>query len=436
MTNAHKRDRQLTIGRHLPGNDRLAAVGGAAGIQSTGKGTLSEQAHVAGESNLLPDPLNPRDPCNPGGPFVPGDTWHTPPWSRWTYQHISEMRLTAQIWRGPGPAYPLLESPRPLGDIVVKFDDGARSVDDYLARSFTDGFLVLHRGRIVFERYLNGFRPHKQHLLMSTTKSFIGILVGILVDKGLLDLQKLVTHYLPELEVTAYKGATVQHLLDMASGVVYDDDYDPFWKDSVLSQPRGPRTMWELALSLKEAERPHGALFKYKSMDTDVVGFILQRVSGMYLADLISQELWVPMGAEQDAYITVDKSGFGLAEGGLCVTLRDLGRFALLVLDQGARGRHQIIPPAWIDELWKGRGAPLESALRRGTIRSYHNFWWIDRDNRALWTSGWGGQISYVEPDAEFAAVKLSHWPGDNGEQYQFDLRTAVLAIRSAVSGS
>lgn len=416
--------------------------GGGAGGTIVGQ----QRPVVADGSELLPDPLNLRDPRSPGAPLIPRVEWDLSPWNRWTYQHISEMVPTAPIWRGPGPVRSLPESIQPLGQVMVDFQDGEQAVDEFLERSFTDGFLVLHRGRIVYERYLNDFVPHRQHVLMSATKSFTGTLAGILANKGLLDLKKPVTDYLPEFEATAYRGATVQHLLDMASGVVFDESHSESRNEDSDMQ-KGyyagwyhervagwPRTYWELALSLDKTERPHGASYSYRSIETAVVGFILQRVTGMSMADLISREIWAPMGAEQDAYIVVDQGGLGIASGGMCVTMRDLGRFAQLLIEGGAREGRQIIPQGWIEEVLDGGGAPLEGPEWGGTVRAYHDFWRVDRDHRALWAIGYGGQLAYIEPDAELAVVKLSYWPSDEAHaQLYDDTRTAVLAIRSVL---
>ncbi|WP_348633102.1 serine hydrolase, partial [Mesorhizobium sp. M2A.F.Ca.ET.039.01.1.1] len=265
--------------------------------------------------------MQPRDPRNPGAALIPRVGWDLSPWSRWTFQHVREMTTTAPIWRGPGPARPLARSLQPLGELMVSFRNGKHLLGDFLERNFTDGFLVLHRGRIVYEHYMNHLAPQNQHLVMSVTKSFTGTLIGILVNKGLLDVQKPVTHYLPELAETAYRGASVQHLLDMSSGVVYEESgregshmqkalYAGWYRTPM---PGWPRTYWELILSLDKAERSHGALFNYRSIEASVLGFVLQRVSGMSLADLLSQEIWAPMGAEEDAYIAVDDAGCAIA---------------------------------------------------------------------------------------------------------------------------
>ncbi|WP_287314334.1 serine hydrolase [Mesorhizobium sp.] len=424
--------------RDLLEDGGLIAAAGTVGIVCADKGARAEQTGqnntvAGGGSDLLPDLLNPG---NPGAPLIPRVRWDRPPWNRWTYQRFSEMVPTASIWRGPGPVRPLPEALQPLGGLVVNFADGARTIDDHLRRNFTDGFLVLHRGRLVFERYMNNFAPHKQHTLKSATKSFTGTLAGILANKGLLDVRKPVTDYLPELNATAYRGATVQHLLDMASGVYAEEELDTLGCNQGMNVasyqvevPGWPRTFWELVLSVDKAVRPHGASHEYRTIETTVVGFVLQRVSGMSMADLISQEIWAPMGAEQDAYITVDRAGTAAAGGGLCVTMRDCARFGQLFVEGGARDGRQIIPRNWIEETLNGDGAPLPAG---GLCEeAYHNFWRIDRGSMAH--GGYGGQYLYVEPQAQFVAVKMSYFPDGSGPYSEND-RTAILAIRDALS--
>lgn len=384
------------------------------------------------------DPANPRDPREPGAPFIPQVAWKLSPWSQWSFQHIREMAPTAPIWRGSGSVQALPQSPQPVGDIIVNFRDGKRTVNDHLERSYTDGFLVLHRGRIVFERYLNNLAPQTQHLLMSATKSFTGTLAGILAGKGLFDVRRPVTDFLPELGVTGYRGATVQQCLDMTTGIAADDSgnlgtvgekMDYCWYRARPSS--WLRTYWEIALSIGEQVRPHGAKFDYKSIDTAVVGFVLQRVTGLSMADLLSQEIWAPMRAQEDAYVVLDDSGFGLASGGMCATLRDFGRFAQLMTQGGILDGRRILPQSWIEETLNRKTAPVEGDQ---SLAYYSNFWWVDAKHRALWAVGHGGQQAYVEPDAEFAAVKLSYFPEYDTDERFGDDRAAILAIRAALS--
>ena len=205
---------------------------------------------------------NPRDPRNPGASIIPRDDWDLPPHHRWTFQHIREMTATAQIWRGSTGPRALPSAAADLTGISYDFSGSRRTVSQYLDDSFTDGFLVLHKGRIVMEDYRNGMKPHGTHLAMSVTKSFVGTLVGILASEGSIDVSAPVTQYLPELEATAYRGATVKHLLDMTSGTVFDESYTTpgshmqkidqacGWK--VHTRHDWPRTMWRLILTLDD----------------------------------------------------------------------------------------------------------------------------------------------------------------------------------------
>lgn len=386
--------------------------------------------------------VTPRNPLVPGAPVIPRHEWDYPPHHRWTFQHIREMTATAQIWRGPGPVLPL---PINLVDIDgVTFETGGRvrTVGDFLDGSFTDGFLVLSRGAVVAERYMNGMKPHGCHLAMSVTKSIIATVAGILVHRGLIDPAAPVTAYLPEFETTAYRGATVQQVLDMTTGVVFDESYGTpgshmqkldqacGWKP--MTRPDWPQTMWELVLTLTEQERPHGELFRYRSIETDVLGFVMERASGLPLAELVSTELWAPIGAEEDAYITVDHAGFALADGGFNATLRDYARFALLHLRGGKLNGRQIVPAAWIEETRRGDHDKYQGVYREVLPRgAYHNQFWIeDPDRRAYMARGIFGQYLYIDPEADFAAVKLSTWPEFVSAERSIEALAAIRAIR------
>ncbi|SFU22730.1 serine hydrolase [Mesorhizobium sp. YR577] len=385
---------------------------------------------------------HPRDPLNRGAPILPRGEWDYPPHHRWTFQHIREMTATAQVWRGPGPVLPL---PTQLEDIDgIEFEAGGRrrTVRDFLDESFTDGFLVLSRGTVIAERYMNGMKPHGQHLAMSVTKSIVATVAGILVDRGLIDLAAPVTKYLPELETTAYRGATVQQVLDMTAGVLFDESYKTpgshmqkldqacGWKP--MTRPDWPQTMWQLILTLTELERPHGELFRYRSIETDVLGLVMERATGLSLAELISSELWVPMGAEEDAYMTVDHGGYALADGGFNATLRDYARFALLHLRGGKANGRQIVPSAWIEATRNGNHDLFQGVYREVLPRgAYHNQFWIeDTDRRAYMARGIFGQYIYIDPEADFAAVKLSTWPEFVSAERSIEALAAFHAIR------
>jgi CubicO group peptidase (beta-lactamase class C family) len=389
-----------------------------------------------------------RDPKNPGAPIIPRGEWDFPPYHRWTFQHVREMTPTAEIWRGPGPVLPLPERRRDIDGVTFTARAGRRTIADWLEESATDGFMVLSRGAVVDERYRNGLKPHRQHLAMSVSKSVTSAIFGILVQRGLIDVEASVTTYLPELEATGYRGAKVQHVLDMTSGVLFDESYTTpgshmqklgqacGWFE--VSDPAWPMTVWQLILQLTEQQRPHGQLFQYRSIETDVLAFLMQRVTGKPLAELISEELWAPMGAEENAYITLDRGGYALADGGFNATLRDFARFALLLLNGGKAHGRQIVPAEWIEVTRNANhavfGEERQGALPRGAYRN--QFWIEDSDSRVFMCFGIFGQYIYMDPEAGFALVKLSTDVDPVSEERTADMLAAAHALKVFCAGT
>ncbi len=376
---------------------------------------------------------------------LPREDWDRAPWNRWSFQHVREIVPTATVWRGPGPAMPLPRTHQAIDNIAFTLDGESSTIGSFLDSSYTDGFIVLHHGRIIAERYMNGMTERSQHLSQSVAKSVTGTVAGILVGRGLLDPQALVTDYLPELEATAYRGAKVQHVLDMTSGVAFDEEYTSLdsdiakvdvasgWKTS--ARPGWPRTMWQVILGLTRQECEHGSSFRYRSIETDVLAFILERVTGQRLPELVSCELWVPLGAEEDAYFTVDPAGYALADGGFNATLRDYARFGLLHAQNGIANGRQILPAEWIAATRaadhdKFRG-DYRIALPKG---GYKNQFWIeDVARRAYMARGVFGQYIYIDPDADFVAVKLSSWPDFTSDIRSRQTIAAVNAIKQSL---
>jgi len=254
------------------------------------------------------------------------ETWDLAPFNRWSFQNIRMVLPTRAVPRGPGSASALPEAHQRLDDLAFTDVDGRSStVGEMLATTYTDGFILLHRGRVVMERYLNGMNEASLHLSQSAVKSFVGSLVGITAGRGILALDRAVAHYVPELAGCGYAGATVAQLLDMRSGVRFVEDYlDPESEVGMLDRAAGwrplrsgdPAGIYDLILRLKQ-ERPHGGHFAYRSIETDTLGWVLERATGVSLAELLSRELWQPMGAEFEACMAIDRCGTCQADGGL-----------------------------------------------------------------------------------------------------------------------
>ncbi len=388
-----------------------------------------------------------RDPMKPGEPVISLTDWDGSPWNRWTFQHVREMAPTAEIWRGDGPVCDLPLALEDIDGISFTANGRQQTIAQFLDGSFTDGFLVLFKGRIVAERYMNGMTRRSHHLAMSVSKSVTATVAGILVHRGLLDPKAPVVDYLPELKATAYRDARVQHVLDMTTGVLFDESYETpgshmqkldmasGWKPHTRSD--WPLTIWQLILELTDYSRPHGELFEYRSIETDVLAFMMERVTGKHLATLISEELWQPMGAERDAYITVDRAGYGLADGGFNATLRDYARFALLHLRGGKLNGRQIVPTAWLEEIHNANHEIFQGEYRIALPRgAYHNQFWIeDPDSRVYMARGICGQYIYIDPEADFAAVKLSTWPDFIDSERSIEVIAAFKAVRRHLTG-
>ena len=198
--------------------------------------------------------------------------------------------------------------------------------------------------------------PTTPHLLMSVTKSVVGCVAGILAGQGLLDPEAPVTTYVPEVADSGYDGATVRHLLDMRTGVAFRETYlEPDAEVRVMERSMGwrpllegdPVGMYDYLTTLGTAGA-HGGDFTYRSADTDMLGWVLERASGTRMADLVSSLLWVPIGAEHDADITCDPVGSAIHDGGMSATARDLARFGQLLLDDGRVDGDEVVPASWL----------------------------------------------------------------------------------------
>ena len=294
------------------------------------------------------------------------------PRTRWSFSHIRELVPTASVWHGRGPVSALPRAERDIGGVPFTDADGTRrTFSDMLGLTYTDGILVMHKGRVVYEKYFGALDDQTPHIAMSVTKSFVGTLAAMLVADGKLDPAAPVTRYLPEMAGTAYGDATVREVMDMTVGVKYSENYaDPkaeVWDYSRAGgmMPRepayaGPKTFYEFLVTLKK-DGEHDQAFAYKTVNAEVLAWIVKRVSGQPLAKLLSERVWQKMGAENDAYFMVDSIGSESGGGGLNTTLRDLARFGETMRNGGRFNGHQVIPAEVVADIRRG-GDPAKFA--------------------------------------------------------------------------
>ncbi len=387
------------------------------------------------------DPLR-RDPS------ASAENWQEAPVNRWSFWNVRELLPTHPVARGDGPVRPLPDHPRDQDVLAVEVTriDGTRAtVGDVLADTWTDAYAVLQDGHLVAEDYVATGGPQRTHALFSVTKSMVGCVAGILVDRGLLDPASEVTEHVPELAGSGYAGATVQHLLDMRSGVRFLEDYtDPEAEVRQLDRWIAERGVYPFLETLRQ-EAPHGSRFLYRSAETDVLGWVCERAGGARMADLLSDLVWSPMGAEQDAGIICDALGTAVHDGGLAATARDLLRFGQMLLDGGVvpdgnDGARSVVPPMWLRRAWavdaEGRSlfleSPAEVSFPGGWYRNH--FWFRPGEHGdVLLCLGIHGQMVHVSRRTGTVCVKLSSWPDPSSPAYLQDTLRAFDAVGGAM---
>ncbi len=377
--------------------------------------------------------------------------WQDPPFNRWAFRHMREL-IPSQVIpagpRGPGalPASPALVGNPP----VTRLDGSTVTVEDVLAGTFTDAWVVLQDGGLVAERYFAGMTAGTRHLLMSVSKSIVGCVAGTLAGRGLLDTGAPVTAYVPEVASSGYAGASIRNLLDMRTGVAFRETYTALdaevrvmersmgWRPALPGDPEGAYPY----LATLGSAGPHGGEFSYRSADSDMLGWACERASGIRMADLISALVWQPIGAECDAEITCDPLGSAIHDGGISATARDLARFGQMLVDDGTALGRTVVPEAWLEDT----RAP-EPGVREAFARTdneyvlpggwYRNQFWVlpGPGGPVLVCLGIHGQLIYADRAARTVVVKLSSWPHAQHVGYLLDtLRAcaAVAATRSA----
>ena len=369
------------------------------------------------------------------------------PVNRWAFSHMREVIPTVNIPRDPTQFLVLKNSENLVTDFSVKFQGRQQSIDNIAEQQYIDGLLILKDGDIVFEQYYGSLKPELPHLMNSVSKSVVALVAGKLAAEGVIDLSKPVSHYVPALAESGYAPDSLQTVLDMRDGSDYSEDYPDFtttfrlqdcaigWTDADYCPEDGPTSLYEFLPTVGRDASKLGK-FSYRSGSTNVIGWVLEAATGQPLAELISEHIWQPMGAEFDANITVDKGGFVLADHGMSSTLRDLTRLGLLVLNDGKALGKEVVPEPFIQDILAQEGDPnWPYPAPEGYTPSYRSFWWGE-GNSGGDVSGYGihGQFVRVVPEADLVITLYSTWPraDGNGESHGWgataELMEAMIA--------
>jgi CubicO group peptidase (beta-lactamase class C family) len=393
---------------------------------------------------------------------VTARNWQDPPVNRWAYWHVGEILPTYRVPRGDGPPRELPRSPmtehRAADDLLAvaltRADGSAGTVGEVLADTFTDAYLVLQDGKLVTEWYGPLGAPDRPHALMSVSKSVVGCVAAVLIDRGQLDPDHEITGYVPELAASGYAGALVRHVLDMRSGVRFLEEYaNPHSDIRRLDEWVGlypgqgePRGLYRFLATL-QAEAPHGSRFLYRSAESDVLGWVCERAGGRPMAELMSELIWAPMGAGGDAALLHDGLGAAVHNGGLRATARDVARFGQLLLDgglvpDGTGDTRRVVPPYWLRQAWAVdagtraafAASPAEWAFPGGWYR--HQFWFRPGDyGDVLLCLGIHGQMVHVSRRTNTVCVKFSTWPEAQNPAYLEETLRAFDAVGGFLAG-
>ena len=293
------------------------------------------------------------------------------------------------------------------------FEGEEKNLQEYLDYFWSDGMIVLHKNEMVYENYWLGNNENKRHISWSVAKSFISALVGIAYEEGLIDsLDDPVTKYLDDFKETGYDGVTIKDILQMSSGVLFNEDYADY--DSDINRfGRAVATgtsMRDFSKTLTR-EREPGTYMHYVSINTQVLGFLLQEVTNKSISQYLYNKIWNPLGMEDSAYFILDDVKDEFALGGLNATLRDYAKFGLLYLQNGRWNDNQIISKQWIEDSHSTDGIHLVPGERETSSNpwGYGYQWWVpgfpDTDYTA---SGVYNQYIYIDPLSEIVIAKTS----------------------------
>lgn len=376
-------------------------------------------------------------------------THYSFPKSRWSFSNWRALFPTTGLTPSGTPA--LL--PRKLRTDIDALGftpmGGAGSIrwDQSLGLNYTDAIIVLHKGRVVYERSFGVTRTDTPHISWSVTKSFVGLLAETLVAEGRLDPEAQVTAIIPELAQTGFAGATVRQVMDMTTGIAFDENYgDPNSDISrhalaggMFTRPpgyKGPDGFLAFLATIGPKGR-HGEVFTYRTANTDLLGWIVARAGGEPLAQQMQNRFWGPMGMAHPAYLHVDPVGTPFAGGGLSASVEDLARFGEMVRLNGRFNGRQIVPAAAVASIRAGADPAKFPAKTYPTLPgwSYRSQWWVAPDG-SFSARGVHGQAIWIDPGTEVVIARVASHPLAGNVNFDPTSLPAYRAVAARLAGS
>lgn len=357
---------------------------------------------------------------------VTWQNWMSPPFNKWGFRHLARLRPSISVAAGNGAASDLPEAIEDLDGFSFESLCGLSvRLDEQLVASHCDAFIVVHQGKVKYERYFNGQTPNDRHIMFSVTKSLIGVLAEQLICDGVLNPELRADHYVPEFAGSAFADATVRQLLDMAVGIAYTERYDdPESESSQFGYACGfqpaPAThaqfasLYQYLPSLRKRGE-HGGFFHYVTATTEALAWVMERAGGIACHELLAR-VWGQIGCQRDGYFMADPWGRGVAGAGFSATARDIARFGLLLANHGMYEGHAVLDPRAIDAIAQGSDPAIYAANEEFSAwtpgASYRSQWYVFNDHSpALMACGISGQYLFVDREADLVIVKQSSLP-------------------------
>lgn len=372
------------------------------------------------------------------------------PYNRWSYQNMRRIYPSAPVRAAALPIHLDRVIDSEIADLSIKREDGSETtLEIFLQETYTDAFVVLHAGKVVYERYLNGMTADTPHQMMSVTKSFAGLLALLASSEGLLSESDLVTRWVPELtESDAFDGATVGQLLNMTNSMTFSEDYhDPasdiqqygrvlgLFSQQVDEQLSG--NIYDYLVTLRKGSQDHGAQYEYHTPKADVVNWVTNRVTGLSFEEHLANRLWAHLGTDGETYVLLDKNGNLFAGGGLNASPNNLARFAAMMLNQGRIDNRQLIPIAILENIQAGASKTqfANSIDAQGTFGdghwSYRAQWWVRQTpgKESINALGVNGQWISLDLNRQVAIIRQSSQPVAVGTYYDDYMVNAIDSI-------
>lgn len=380
------------------------------------------------------------------------DNWLTPPHNRDSFQHLQSLFPTARLRRGQAVPSPLPSEPEEVAHIQITGIDGKpRSLQTMLDETFTDALLIARNGTLIHERYCNGMQTDSLHLLNSISKSFLGMLAGILVAERTIDPEVLVTTYAPYLAGSAFEKTTVAQVLDMTAAVKFSEDYaivdDDFWVETAvigwrpdLEDRANTESLKAFAAERTETEQENGAGFHYRTLLTNIVAMVVEGAAKAPVQTLMEEKLWQKLRPEHDGNVVLDATAFPYFGAGMSATARDLTRFGQLLLNDGKVGDEQVVPAEWVSGTRAGSDqrrehfAATDYALLLPDWH-YQNQTWACGPEGLLVCIGIFGQTVYVHTPSGLVITKLSTHPEPANDMLYANTFQMMRALVEGLAG-